>query len=302
MPAKNRIILTAPPKLCVYDPDAMCDTFEFFNEMLNQAVLNRNRTHLDLSNVKKMTAGAALRLFAEVSAAQMATKMGEIITVTAPSAPHLANRFVDTGLTAALKPGTVGKLQRLWATDSDFKSGTNPADCIIPTREILKRNHQTPPEPLITAISEAMLNTTQHAYREYEQVQSELEGRWWQYCFVHDNMLNFLISDFGLGVPESLRKNSVMPDAAPLLTQPIMEDKDLIAYAMKKGVSRLGGRGRGQGSEDMKRPALRSNDNLLIISGNGQYLFSAGDDVPQLKTLPFSIRGTFIEWSLEMSQ
>jgi anti-sigma regulatory factor (Ser/Thr protein kinase) len=304
MPTKDRKTLTAPTELCIYNQSVIKDTFQFFDDILIHAIRKGQLIHLDLSSVKKMMAGAALRLFSEVSAAQIATKTGEIISVTAPSEPQLANRFVDTGLTMALKKGTVGRLQRLWKTGSDFQSGTNPADCIIPTRNLLKRNHQEPPQQLITAISEAMLNTTQHAYREFKDVQPDLNGRWWQYCFVTHNVLHFLISDFGLGIPSSLRINKVMPAAAPLLNAPQPEDKDLIAHAMKKGISRLSGQGqgRGQGSEDMKRPASRSNDSLLIISGNGHYLFSVSDDVPQLKTLPFSIRGTFIEWSLEMNQ
>jgi len=302
MPKKPRETLLAPSSLCIYKESTREETFNFFNEILDHSVRRKSWITLDLRNVTDMTAGAALLLFAEVSSAQIARNTPNVFNILPPKNQDLKEKFTDTGLIDALKPGTTGKLEQLWHTGSLFQSGIDPPTCIASTFAILNRKLTDFPGHLITAVSEATLNANQHAYREFQSVQPEMAGRWWQYCYIKDDRLHFLVFDFGVGIPTSLKQNKIMPGDALLLKSPQIEDKDMIAYAMRKGVSRLGKQGRGQGSEDMKKPALEHGNNLLIISGDGRYQLSAGNDKPLLETLPFPIRGTFIEWDLEITK
>lgn len=290
----NRKIIAPPDKLCIYDPSHRIPTLNFLDLFTKIAIREKQNIEVDLSNLSDITASAALLLFAETTATQLITNNADSIRFKLPKDKGLKKQFRDTSLFSALKPGLERKLDNLWKTNSNFQSGTNPEKCIEPTIRLLENtSREKVPKKLNTAISEAMLNVTHHAYRAFRNTPSAIDNRWWQYCFIKDGRLAFLIYDRGSGIAQGVRyaKNT-----------PAVDDCDLIAAAMSKGFSRFNIQGRGQGSEDMKKPAqYHKEDYLAIMSNKGRYLFSSKEKEPLVQNLAYSFRGTLAEWSFAIN-
>ena len=295
---ETRKIIEAPEKMCFYAPKWRSLFFNFIMRLHDLAIRNNSLVTIDLRGLKEMSSGAALLLFAYTSIAQIVNGRNAV-NYLYPKNEELRKIFVDTGLRQALAPGGLDKLERLWKGDSMFQYGANASRCIELTVAMLERRYGRLPEHLVTAISEALLNVGRHAYVKESVAHKGLFKRWWQYCYKTDDRLHFLIFDSGIGIPGNLQAH-LRPDKRPVFWGDSLADKQLIAYAMERGVSTIGSPGRGQGSEDIKKPSASSmGDYLLIMSGSGMYR-QLGDDKTELSDLPSGtvVRGTFIEWSL----
>lgn len=145
------------------------------------------------------------------------------------------------------------------------------------------------------AISEAILNITDHAYpiknNCIPQLLIDNKSRW--FIGIHDlekNIVSLAIYDFGIGIPEKFKTYD-----AKFKT---VKDSDIIANAMIKGVTTSGLKERGLGSENLK-DILQSFDNsfLRIISQKGSYQIDNFGEI-QLLNFDCSIKGTLLCWQI----
>lgn len=94
--------------------------------------------------------------------------------------------IVSTGLSRALLAGTDEKLQALTREERFFQSAVEPFEHIVETVTMLQRKAVLNDEQLdllLTAISEALLNVSHHAYEDdaFKDDLLLLKGkRWWQ--------------------------------------------------------------------------------------------------------------------------
>lgn len=138
---------------------------------------------------------------------------------------------------------------------------------------------------LLTAISEALLNVSHHAYEDdaFKDDLLLLKGkRWWQCAWFNpeENRVVFIVCDLGLGIFKSF-----MPDDDGLSTQ---NEVSSVERAMLVGESRFVGSGRGNGSEDIKRPigvGCVDDETLLILTGHARYNYNSNDSCPRCERL-----------------
>lgn len=81
----------------------------------------------------------------------------------------------------------------------------------------------------------------------------------------------------------------------------IQNEVSSVERAMLVGESRFVGSGRGNGSEDIKRPigaGCEDNETLLILIGRARYSYNSNDSSPRCEKLAEYIPGTLLQWSL----
>ncbi|MEP9011476.1 MULTISPECIES: hypothetical protein [Enterobacter cloacae complex] len=296
--------IEAPESLCIYSGLHRRDSLSFLNRIEVLAVNEGKRVEIDLTKVVYASAAASLLFFAIVSRAQLLTGDPHIFRFKFPKKDeNLAGHgwIVSTGLSKALVAGTPSKLEALTSEKRFFQSAVEPFAHMASTVGMLQSgahlNHDQL-HLLVTAIGEALLNVSHHAYDDPRfQLTLELfEGkRWWQCAWFNpekDNVV-FIICDLGVGIFESFTRSGSGVS--------IEKQVSSVAKAMLVGESRFVDAGRGNGSEDIKRPIkLGSEDTetLLILTGNVHYSYNSNDKEPRCEKLAEYIPGTLLQWSL----
>lgn len=296
MARSQRHVITAPQNLCIYSDLYSNDFVVFTSELAAQTIVQGKRVKVDLARVSNITAAACVMLFAETTRAQLVTKDPGIIEFSLPQEPETRKTLIRSGLWAAIRPGSVGKLDNLWERRSPFASGTEPQKHLESTLETVRALYPTGlPQRFDSAISEAMLNVYHHAYEGLspEGAESGIGRRWWQYTNLRPQRASFIIYDLGLGIPRTCRINGLRH----------FHDGELIKEAMQEGFStRKAKGGRGMGCLDLQRPVTSNAvEQLAIFSNQGIYWFKEGGEV-ELQHRSASIPGTILEWSIRLPE
>ncbi|WP_440875014.1 hypothetical protein [Thalassotalea sp. PLHSN55] len=288
----KRKTVTSPKKLCLYNPDRIEDTIEFFNEIESLSNNPNYAVTIDLSDLKYINSATATYLFALVSAMQAYVSI-DYFKITQPKNKELKRVFSDTGLHTALKPGGKSKLKKLWK-NSNFLCGNNNdrAKFLAEIRKRLDLN-ALPPK-LITAIKETLLNIHHHAYQGPTKL---LDYTWWCYFQIRKDdkgsYLSAVILDRGSGIPFNIRNE------LPLFEH--QSDSACLKHAMTEFVTTTKEKGRGRGSKDIQSPIYSNkNDVLLIISDKVSYAYY-DETIQNGKTtldLTQAFKGTLVEWKL----
>ncbi|EOE6857162.1 hypothetical protein ACKS2G_003683 [Cronobacter sakazakii] len=296
--------IVPPQKFCIYSDDSRAGTLNFINSIEAIGVKNRSKLTVDLSNVKFASAAASLLLFAIVSRAQFLTKDPNLVRFVWPKKdknPAGHRWIVGTGLSVALLAGTEEKLKLLTKEERYFQSAVEPYPHLVTTVSMLQKQallneHQF--DLLVRAIGEALLNVSHHAYEDdaFAHDLGLLKGkRWWQCAWFNpeENRVVFIICDLGLGIFKSFRPQD---DGFS-----IENEVSSVYRAMLVGESRFVGAGRGNGSEDIKRPigsGCEDDEKLLVLTGRARYSYNSGDNCPRCERLAEYIPGTLLQWSL----
>ena len=296
----ERVTVLAPRRLCLYLSEDYSETLKFFNTIDKLVFVERKYIEIDLTQTEEITAAASVMLFAKVTrcqgwaAPEIFAYPDQIIEFKLPINKETKSLVVKSGLWAAIKPGGIKKLERLWKDKSNpFKTGNNPAEKIRDVIGLLRHQIPKPPKKIIAALQESYLNIAHHAYDAFtknEEVLHEfIEGRWWQYAFHKKESGSFtvIIYDVGSGIPSTL---------SPLIGKRA-DDCEYIAEAMRKGVTRFNISGRGMGFEDIKSPIDQNitADYLVVYSGRGQVIYRNGKIEDKILH-DIDISGTLIEW------
>ena len=297
-------ILVPPSKFCIYSDDSRAGTLNFINSIESIGVKNKGRVIVDLSKVKFASAAASVLFFAIVNRAQFLTRDPNFIRFKWPKKddnPSGHRWIVGTGLARALLAGTEEKLNALTREERYFQSAVEPYEHIVETVLMLQKSALLNNEQLgllLTAISEALLNVSHHAYEDegFESDIQLLKGkRWWQCAWFNrdENKVVFIVCDLGLGIYRSFVPNG---DG-----HSIQNEVSSVERAMLVGESRFVGSGRGNGSEDIKRPigaGCEDNETLLILIGRARYSYNSNDSSPRCEKLAEYIPGTLLQWAL----
>ncbi len=162
---------------------------------------------------------------------------------------------MSTGLAKALLANNLDKLNALVAQKRYFQSSVDPEEALATTMQMLKEKALLDIDQetmLMMGINEAMLNVKNHAYETPElQIITEMMGgkRWWQ-CSWFDpkgDRVVFIICDLGMGIATSYTNEN-------WIAQHSLYSNRTVVEALTSGNSRYRKPGRGNGSEDIKRP------------------------------------------------
>ena len=291
------IEVTAPKVLCLYDlNENNTNIYYKFLEQLDKLPKN-NFVQLDLSNVERVSAAAALYLFAHVIGRQLYIS-NNFYKFKLPKNPNVVSVFKSTGLDTVLKPGGTKKIKKLWQNDKiQFLCGNNNDVPNFLKRIRTLTGHSVLPQNLGTALKETFLNINHHAYSGPSNL---VHVTWFSYFHQSEDAngkyLAALIADRGIGIPTTIRKS--------FSKFRYQKDCYCIEKAMLQGVTSTNEMGRGQGSVNIQRPVqlaeIDQKDSLLIISGKGQ--FELEKKIHELnvkmKEMECSIIGSILEWRL----
>lgn len=304
------VILEAPSHLCIYTSKYRFQTLTYIKKIANVIhTQNSHSVHIDLSRVVFASAAASVLLFAVLNRAQLLIGEELFIRVSLPrkiSNPEGYRWIVSTGLGKALLANTSEKLEALVNEKRYFQSSTNPEQSLVKTVNMLTEKALFSEEQFILlamGINEAMLNVFNHAYdgSSFEEMTELMGGRRWWQCAWFDKARDrvvFIICDLGIGVASSFANKQFISD------EDLFEELKCVQTALTSGNSRFHTPGRGNGSEDIKRPigsGCTKNEQLLVFSGKALYRFESGNidgSAPVCDYLPTRIQGTIVQWSL----
>lgn len=298
--------LSAPKTLCIYSDDHRAITLAFFNEIQQQSLFFGKRLLVDLSEIEFASAAASTLMFAVVNKAQLIRGDANSIKFIMPSKklnPEGHGWIVGTGLSKALLAGSTDRLSALTENEQFFQSAVKPYEHYQKTVTMLDKQADLSFNQFLTlssAISEAMLNVSHHAYKNdgYDGFIKAMQGeRWWQCAWfnpVRDEVV-FIICDLGIGIGMSYRSGNEVPLYS--------SESDWVLSAYSYGGTRFANASeRGNGSEDIKRPIGVSdfdNESLLVFSGKSKYKYTSEDEGAVCSTIPEHIPGTIVQWSLK---
>ncbi|WP_234015212.1 hypothetical protein [Cronobacter dublinensis] len=164
--------IQVPKKLCIYSMDSRSDTLKFLNTIDTYVLGNHRAIFLDFSDVEFASAAASLLLFAIINRAQLMTGQPKLIRFKWPkkeSNPQGHRWIVGTGLSKALVAHNSTKLEALTTEKRYFQSATEPFEQWLETLTMLSQHIDMTDEQfdvVSSAISEAMLNVSHHAYEK----------------------------------------------------------------------------------------------------------------------------------------
>ncbi|MEI2683826.1 hypothetical protein [Erwinia aphidicola] len=297
-------VLSAPQKLCIYSDDSRYQTLVFLKDIDNEGILRKNKIEIHLDKVQFASAAASLLFFAIVNRAQLLTKDPNLFKFRWPKKdtnPEGHRWVVQTGLSIALLAGTEEKMSSLVAEGRFFQTAVEPYSHLASTVQVLQLKASLNDEQhslLEIAIGEALLNVSHHAYESsiFSRDLSLMKGkRWWQCAWFseEENTVVFIICDLGSGIFHTFSPN----DNGNSYEKQVSS----VSKAMLVGESRFEGSGRGNGSEDIKRPigtGCGDSETLLILTGNVRYSYNSNQLQPLCEKISEYIPGTLLEWTL----
>ncbi|MBL0144032.1 MAG: hypothetical protein IPP91_18495 [Betaproteobacteria bacterium] len=155
------------------------------------------------------------------------------------------------------------------------------------------------------AITEAMLNASQHAYTRPHMAAERLSSKWWLNGRIDRRWRQMTITfcDLGVGIPATLPRLYPLERIRQVLNLiPLMipDDGQMIMAGMTIGRTQTGRKSRGKGLNDMRKLIEQAGDGeLQIFSRKGLYQYSpkTGD---KMQNFSRSIDGTIIEWKVPL--
>lgn len=284
--------IKSPQYLCLYFSKHIVDTTKFFDS-INKVKLSGDKVILDLSELKHITAGAAVYLFALITDAQIEIRYN-LFEIIWPSDDEIFELFRVSGLFKLLKPGGVNKFKNIFNDNSNFFCGTHKDVPVC--KEVIKNRSrdETLSVLLDGALEETFVNINHHAYSKVNQKKVS----WWCYFLMdedeHGNYLNTTICDLGVTIPYTMRNYETFYS--------ISTDSQKIAAAMTEAVSSTHIKGRGKGSADIQLPIEYNkcfNSCLFVYSGAGSY-YKGSKELPIDFNLinRYPLQGTVLEWRL----
>ena len=326
--AGQRRTLVAPQYLCLYSSEHALSSINFLESIVPRDGYKPELLNVDLTQIKGITAAAALILFAQVSYLKIFSGYPDIVRVIPPRDPIQKRNFFSSGLRNALSKGASSGLDQLLTSGSAFSTSANAAHANEHTQQMVRERNPGIRGDVMAAATELMLNVWHHAYDfpGGQYVVTRTGRRFWQYVVCENNSLDYLIYDRGQGIPTTL--DEIYPSdesggepveielMAPGANRAAYRDFIRISNAFMPGVSRSPKGGRGNGSIRIKRPVEstssaidfdgRLSDNLLglnylfVLSGEGRYLYYGKE--PQHDDCSWrGMCGTLVEISVPMN-
>jgi len=156
-------------------------------------------------------------------------------------------------------------------------------------------------------ISEAIANSTEHAYLEPRGTEGVRLGRkrWWMFSQERDNDLTVVVCDLGIGIPRSLPLKWEPGTLARIFDGVVGHGPDVraIRAAMRVGASSTGKRHRGRGLPQIWHELRNLGaKGVIILSNCGMLVWDGESGQERAREFTDSIHGTVIAWQVPLSR
>ncbi len=294
------------------------DLIKFIRAIQQRVIAGGQSTVLDFSRTKKIYAPGALLMYAELDRAIALSTHHKPITVKPPrlSLPRQVLKQLEIpalcGDTLDIVPDRDDVV--FWrCTRGADQSGEVPGTLISRVadraNEFIARSLRA--EDVWRGVSEAIINTTEHAYSEAldRQVPAHPSNKWWLLTNVKGSSFTAAVCDTGIGYRRTTLR-TIPAEFRAWVGQTFggqNADISAIRAAMEYGKSRTGLDERGKGSRDALSVLKRhGSGELAMISNQGQvyYKLEAGQEEPVVETtnLHIDIRATLVWWHLPLNE
>lgn len=280
-----------------------------FIHRLRRIVTDRSgkRIWADFKTIKRLNPGAALVLAAELYRWQKVYGITLIPRSIQRWTPVVRTQFKEMGLFSLLETRPIGKHVRgpSETTFVRFISGIGSEGKFAKDlRESLERvtGVSIADMGMYPALTEAMTNVQQHAYKYKEEITFKtLDGQWWisgSYN-VDNSILTVMIFDQGIGIPASLPKEGRY-ERIKVKIPGAHTDATMITAALEYGRSATKEDHRGRGLTEIAKFAESNiNGEIHIISGKGHY-YKDRFGKEHKTDYSTALGGTFIQWELPL--
>lgn len=293
----------------IADTKSTCDFFT----TVAAGVRSGRSPRLLFEDTEIITPESLIYLLAQFHKLQLEYGMTRI-TGTYAKHPRIARLLQESGFLKVLnvKPITL-KGRKLSSTRFvKCKSDTKPDGKLIKTLrlELLGEDLRMPhriSSTVFRALSEAMINVQQHAYKDKQIVKGRrLKGRWWLGAQLSrkNNIFTLTFYDTGLGIPKTLARKypleiirnylSILPGFKP-------DDGQMIRAAVELGRSGTNQDHRGKGLLDIHKLIEKVGAGCLTIySRQGRYKYE--NSGVTIKNDSSFIEGTLIKWEMPLDR
>lgn len=304
--SRGEIRLRAPARLCLstnYD-----DVLRLINKIVE--FVGKTKTYVDFKPILTVSPDAALLLAATLDMWQRHRNVTLRTREIEKWSPQVTHIFRNLGLFDLLKtPGlpcvaeaSVSQIEILKLCSGQRADGSLAHQLTTSLKGMVSTIEE---EPLYVGLTEAMTNSAQHAYTlpDYGIIPEDWK-RWWMTGSYDRQIgsLRILILDLGNGIPATLKLSTLWDQISSYLSRlSAPNDADRIDAAVQAGRSSTGNQGRGNGLDEIRKFIEQGpNGRLRILSGEGEVVYSSGDENPAkfVRALPFP--GTLIEWEIRI--
>ncbi len=257
--------------------------------------------HLDLRQTSEMTAGAAVKIHAELDVLRGLRRKVILVRCRTRSGTSVSHLVSASGLGKSVPPDTAqdGVIpMQTGSTKPDMHDLFRKMNRSFYGGQIVMDDDQW--LDLSESIQEATANVQEHAYATPERrdyVKRDLD-RWWIFGHTDDSWINFVIFDKGQGIPKRFPTNPDFRiiDRFSRIARITKTDSWLIVLAYKYSVHNRKRRsgGRGNGFAIMSEMVEDGGAELYIRSNRGWAYFRGGHE-PVHSDNVRSFHGTLIQ-------
>ena len=301
-------------------------TLEFFDRILRWVFDKQLIVNIDLGRVRSMAPECALIL------AAICQRCLELhpnsLNGKYPLSKCVCRLLKEIGFDSFLqiRPVRVSEEQRSKRRYIKMESGNRGTTAIFPdfisnvfgdVARFSNEKHREVENALKAGLQEAMLNVSQHAYKDTDDLDYPIGevNRWWMagYRDAENKEIGFMFLDQGSTIPVTLPRTfpeifkAAIVKAKSVVTQEVgVIDGELINAAMSMGRTSKGVKGHGLGLNDLKEfidwttsgdASKNGKGSLRILSGKGEYLYiNEGNE--EFRNLQAKFNGTLVIWRL----
>lgn len=304
--------ITAPAVIDLYRPSNHTELMEFIGK-LRSVVASQQSVFICFRHTTTITAAGGLMLLAETDrlvkhfgAHKLKASYPKISTDKFGKKNQTAESILNKiGFYSLIGQPTRNVHQaqnvRCWEAVSDTRAEGAIAGKLL--EKIDSSVDSQRKRKLYKGCIEALSNACEHAYLDIRKDGLHIEDkRWWMFIAVMQNKLAVLVCDLGVGIPNTIYKTQT-PDFLDRIFKSLgivqKSDCELIKTATLIKRSRTEKDYRGKGGADLRY--LVESDikaSLSIFSNKGRFRLSPQGE--QIYDNKLSIKGTIIEWSIEL--
>lgn len=286
---------------------------EFFSFLSRLRGTATKEIKIDMSDVNRMVADAALLFKAELS--RLVERMNVRVVAKPPNSERARQVLKQTGIDELLAIRIEGRPDREdvvhWRVAEGPRETVDPA-ALSEIMSDIESVTGMEAHPIYQGIIESMANCVEHAYKPHSDVKREMPENpgWWVFQQVRNGILNVVVCDLGIGVRRSLPltlagEMGLYRKLMHLVRRAKGEDNRALLAAMEYGRSSTGERQRGKGMRNAHNVVDELGEgSFCAMSNSGCYMYTrkCGDRSGSYKTvkLRHSIEGTILGWRLPL--
>lgn len=301
--------ISAPFAFNIHGHQNRAAFLRFITKIRDAVITRRALVHIDFSRPEVLRPPAVLLFVAELDRMKRVVGADFAVTIDNVRVARVSQVLQQVGIF------DICGVKRLRVTEDEFDESVKHWRYATGVRAGDKTNEafesfegRLSPElarGMWKGVSEAVVNSVQHAYAERRFPNGPRLGhaRWWMFSHERDGLLQVIVCDLGIGIPRSLPLNWEPSLLKRLYSAFSKDGRDLrsIKAALEVGATSTGAPHRGKGLQQIWS-TLRSarGASVAILSNHAQLSWSGESQEESGLEFGTSINGTMVIWTVKI--